>query len=143
MQQPTHVLILTHDDAIRNLLEQIFIIRDVQVLIAETVQGAEAIIHQWGLSTFGLVIIDTAALGKYEMEQKRVACRLLEEWTTAHPALPFLFLGTVLQKHAIYPIRADIVRVLVKPFRLDELVNVVDDLYPEQHHPNTSMPRRS
>jgi hypothetical protein len=35
------------------------------------------------------------------------------------------------------------VRVLVKPFRLDELVNVVDDLYPEQHHPNTSMPRRS
>jgi DNA-binding NtrC family response regulator len=142
MQQPTHVLILTHDDAIRNLLEQVFIIRDVQILIAETVQGAEAIINLWGLSMFGLVIIDTAALGEYEMDQKRVACRILEEWTTAHPALPFLFLGTVLQKHAIYPIRADIVRVLVKPFRLDELVDVVDDLYPEQHHPHASLPRR-
>jgi len=142
MQQPTHVLILTHDDAMRNLLEQVFIIRDVQILIAETVQDAEAIMNRWGLPAFGLVIIDTAALGEYELDQKQMACRLLEEWTTAHPALPFLFLGTVLQKHAIYPIRADIVRVLVKPFRLDELVDVVDDFYPEQHYPSASLPRR-
>jgi DNA-binding NtrC family response regulator len=142
MQQPTHVLILTHEDAIRNLLEQVFIIRDVQILIAETVQGAKAIINLWGLPTFGLVIIDTAALGEYELDQKRLACRILEEWTATYPALPFLFLGTVLQKHAIYLIRADIVRVLVKPFRLDKLVDVVDDFYPEQHHPNASLSRR-
>jgi DNA-binding NtrC family response regulator len=140
MQQPTHVFIMTHDDAIRNLLEQVFIIRDVQILIAETVLGAEAIINLWGLPAFGLVIIDTAALGEYESDQKHMACRILEEWTTTHPALPFLFLGTVFQKYALYLMRANIVRVLVKPFRLDELVDVVDNLYPGQPSPNASLP---
>ncbi len=38
MQKPTHVLIITHDDAMRNLLEQVFIIRDVQIVIAVTDQ---------------------------------------------------------------------------------------------------------
>jgi hypothetical protein len=114
----------------------------VQILIAETRQGAEAIISLWGWPRLGLVIIDTAALGEHEWDQKRVACCILEEWTTIHPTLPFLFLGTVLQKHAILLIRADIVRVLVKPLRLDELVDVVDHLCLEQRCSNASLPRR-
>lgn len=139
MLKPTHVLIITRDDAIRNLLEQVFMIRDVQIAVAATAQGAEALVDLWGLNTFGLVIIDTAALGEHESDQKHVACRILAGWTTANPALPFLFLGTILQKHALYTIRADIMRVLVKPFRLDELVDAVDDLYLGKHCPNTSL----
>ncbi len=129
MQKPTHVLIITHDDAIRNLLEQVFIIRDVQIVIAATVQGAEAIVDLWGLGTFGLVIIDTAALGECDLDQNHMACRVLEDWTATNSTLSFLFLGTILQKHAMHMIQAEIVRVLVKPFRLDELVDAVDDLY--------------
>ena len=129
MLKPTHVLIVTSDHATRNLLEQVFMIRDIQIVIAATVQGAEAIIELWGLAEFGLIIIDTAALAERESDQKHVACHILHEWTEAHPSLPFLFLGTLGQKQTILAIRADIVRFLAKPYRLDDLVDAVDDLY--------------
>jgi DNA-binding NtrC family response regulator len=140
MLKPTHVLIITRDETMRNLLEQVFMIRDVQVVIAVTVQGAEASIDLWDVGTFGLVIIDTAALGECESDQKHVACHILENWTATHPTLPFLFLGTILQKHAIHMIRADIVRILVKPFRLDELVDAIDELYLGKSYITTSLP---
>lgn len=130
MEQPTHVLTITQDDGLRNLLEQIFHIDHVQIVLAATVPAAEAIINLWGFAAFGLIIIDTAALGENETEQKQEVCRLLEEWTARHPSLSFLILGTVLQKHAVHLICADRVRVLVKPFRLEDLVDQVNDLYP-------------
>jgi DNA-binding NtrC family response regulator len=128
MEQPTHVLAITKDDGLRNLLEQIFHIDGVKMVLAETVSAAEAIINVWGLAAFGLMIIDTAALGANETEQKQEVCRLLEEWIIQHPELAFLILGTVLQKHAVHLIRADKVGVLVKPFRLEELVEQVNEL---------------
>ena len=143
MLKPTHVLIITHDETMRNLLEQIFMIRDVQVVIAATVQAAEASINLGGVGTFGLVLIDIAALGECESDQKNVACRILEDWTATNPTLPFLLLGTFLQKHAIHMIRADIVRALVKPFRLDELVDAIDELYLGKPCINSSLPDHS
>lgn len=134
MREPTHVLIITHDDVLRNLLEQVFLIRSIQIVIAATVNGAEAIASLWGWGAFGLIIVDTEALGEGELDQQHIACHVLEEWTTATPSLPFIFLGTLLQKHALHLIRADGVRILVRPFRLDELVEVIDDLYGEKQH---------
>ena len=135
-----NVLIMTHDDASRNLLEQVFLIRDVQVVVvAATVQRAEAIIERWGLASFGLVIIDTAALGACDAEQKHVACCIVEDWTAKAPTLPFLVLGTFLQKHEMHTIRADRVRFLVKPFRLDDLVDAVDNLYLGKRRLNASL----
>jgi hypothetical protein len=37
-------------------------------------------------------------------------------------------------------IRADIVRILVKPFRLDELVDAIDELYLGKSYITTSLP---
>ncbi len=129
MQQPTHVLIITRDDVIRNLLEQVFIIRDIQIVIAATAEGAEAIVDLWGLNAFGLVVIDTAAFGESESDQQHVACRMSEAWTAVNPRLPFIWLVTFLQKQDVQMAQADRVRVLVKPFRVDELVDAIETLY--------------
>ena len=50
-----------------------------------------------------------------------------------YPLLPVLFLGTSDQKRAILKIRADIVRVVVKPFDLDSFIATINELYPSLH----------
>lgn len=127
MLTPKHVLIMTRDHAIRNLFEQLFMTRDIPFVMAASVQGAEAIIDLWGMQGFGLVIIDTAMLGEGEAEQRDVACRLLKAWTAKWPCLAVLLLGTLWQKHAVQMRRGG--RFLVKPYRLGELVDAVDELY--------------
>lgn len=128
MQHRTHVLMITRDNVIRNLLEQVFIIRDVQIVITATASGAEAIAAQWGLDAFSLVIMDTAALGESESEQRHVAHRMLQAWNSANPRLPVIVLATFLQKHDLHGAQTDRVRTLVKPFRVDELVEAIEAL---------------
>ncbi len=140
MQQSSHVLIITRDNIIRNLLEQVFIVRDIQIVIAATIHGAKAIIDLWGLRPFGLVIVDIAALGACESDQQLVGYRALEAWTAANARLPFIFLGTFFQKHAVQRIRADAVRVLVKPLHADELIDAIDELYLAKRCLKTSLP---
>jgi DNA-binding NtrC family response regulator len=64
-----------------------------------------------------------------------MACQLLQDWTAEHSDIPLLFIGTVLQKHAILAIRADTVMFLVKPFQLDEVVDAVRALWPGKKFP--------
>ena len=130
MSTLSYVCIVTHDNGLRNLLEQIFIIRGDPIVIVRTLQDAEIAIERWDSATCRLVIIDTAALGRCETEQKHTACRILEDWTTTYPTLPFVFLGTLLQKYALLAIRADIMRFIVKPFRLDDLIDAIEDFCP-------------
>ena len=130
MSTPSHVLIITNDNGLRNLLEQIFIIRGDTTVIVRTIQDAEITTKRWELAMCRLVIIDTDALGMGETEQKHMACRVLEDWTTKYPMLPFLFLGTLLQKYALLTIRADIMQFVVKPFHLDNLVDAIEDVCP-------------
>jgi len=115
--------IITNDRAMRNLLEQLFIIYGAKTVIAETGQAAKAIIAQMGLTTFSLIVIDTAALEACELYTHHVACQLLQDWTAEHPDIPVLFIGTGIQKHAILALRADTVMFLVKPFQLHEVVD--------------------
>ena len=143
MQHPTHALIITRDDLIQNLLEQVLLIRDIQIVTVATVQEAEAIVALSGLGVFGLVIIDTAALGENEADQQHESSRVVEAWTAANPSLPFILLGTFLQKHGVHMIRSDRVYVLVKPFRLDELVDAIDQLYRGKRSLNPFLPRGS
>lgn len=140
LQTPAHVLIITRDDVVRNLLEQVFIIRGIPIVIAASAPGAKAIVDLWGLSAFGLVIIDTAALGARESDQQHAVCRMLGEWTVANSRLSFILLGTLFQKHALHRFQAPVVHVLVKPFRLDELVDTIDELYGGKRSPGPSLP---
>jgi DNA-binding response OmpR family regulator len=135
MPQQTHVLILTNERAMQNLFEQLFIIYGAKTVIAETGQAAKAIIAQMGLTTFSLIVIDTAALEACELYRQHMACQLLQDWTAEHSDIPLLFIGTVLQKHAILAIRADTVMFLVKPFQLDEVVDAVRALWPGKKFP--------
>ncbi|ETW95838.1 MAG: hypothetical protein ETSY1_28980 [Candidatus Entotheonella factor] len=130
MQKPQHILVIANDDTIRNLLEQFFIIRDIKVATTRTLQQAEHIIDSWGLAPFNLAIIDTAAFGNCESEQKSMACHMLREWSMKYPSVSILFLGNPYQKRAILKIRADIVQCLVKPFNLETLIDTINDLYP-------------
>ena len=129
---PSYVLILTNNNVLLNLLEQVFIVLGDATVMVSTLKAAEATLEHWALATCKLVIIDTAVLGMEETEQTRVACHLLEDWTTTYAMLPFLFLGTLLQKYALLAIRADIMRFVVKPFSLEELVDAIENVYPRQ-----------
>ncbi|ETX04221.1 MAG: hypothetical protein ETSY2_30065 [Candidatus Entotheonella gemina] len=140
MQKSQHILVIANDDTTRNLLEQFFIIRDIKVVAARTFQHAESIIESWGLALFNLAVIDTAAFGVGELEQKSMVCHMLREWSMKYPMLPVFFLGTPCQKRAILKIRADIVQILVKPFDLDTLIDTINDLYPNLRPAGLSLP---
>jgi len=135
MSTPPQMLILTKDDGLRNLFEQLFMIRGDTIGIVSNLQGAKTTLEQWVPVTCRLVIIDTAALGTSEVEQQHGACRLLEAWTTQYPMLPVLFLGTILQKYPILAIRTHLVQFIVKPCRLDDLVEALDNLCPRRDFP--------
>jgi DNA-binding NtrC family response regulator len=129
------MLILTKDDGLRNLFEQLFMIRGDTIVIVSNLQGAKTTLERWAPATCRLVIIDTTTLGTSEVEQQRRACRLLEAWSIRYPMLPVLFLGTILQKYPILAIRFHLVQFIVKPCHLDDLVAALDTLCPRQDLP--------
>lgn len=139
MPTPPQVLILINEDGLRNLFEQLFMIRGNTIVIVSSLQGANTSLERWAPAICRLFIIDTAALGTYEVEQQYRACRLLEGWRTTHPTLPVLFLGTILQKYPILARRANLVRFIVKPVHLDDLVEAIDHLCPRQDLPHRSV----
>jgi DNA-binding NtrC family response regulator len=135
MQDPGRVFIVSKDQAIRNVLDQVFMINGYTPITAVTVAEAETMQAQRGLGSFALVVIDTDVLGEFEPYQVREAHRLLQDWTTKQPDLRFLFIGTVLQKYALLAAYDTIVPFVTKPLGLDELANTVCALLPSQEPP--------
>lgn len=135
MSQPTQVLMITNEPALRNLCEQFFIVCGAKTITATTVKAAKAVVAQLGLKTFRLVVLDTAVFGDEERCQQRVAGELIQVWTDEQPGLPILFTGTVLQKHTLLARHTDMVFFLVKPLRLNELADAVQALWPGRECP--------
>ncbi len=140
MPKSKHILVIANDDTTRNLLEQFFITRDMKVVATRTFPSAENAIDSWGLEPFNLAIIDTAAFGLGELEQKYMACHMLREWSMQYPSLPVLFLGTTSQKRAMLKIRADMIHIVIKPFDLDIFVETINRLYPGLHPAALNIP---
>jgi DNA-binding NtrC family response regulator len=132
MPGPMFVLLLTADQKLRNLIEQLFIIDGVKTLTATTVEEIETLIVQVGLARLVLVIIDTAAFGADEFQQQQRSCRVLRTWTVKYLGLPYLVIGSVLQRASMLSEHTEIVQFLVKPFRLNELVSAVRRLWSER-----------
>jgi hypothetical protein len=130
MSMPSHVLIITKDQRLRNLLEQIFIVRGDRTVTVNTIPGAKTTTEPCEPAMYRLVIVDTAALRMCETEQKHRACRVLEDRSTKCPTLPFLFLGNLLQKYSLLAIRGDMPRFIAKPLHLDDLVGAIEDFCP-------------
>jgi DNA-binding NtrC family response regulator len=132
MPGPMFVLLLTADQKLRNLIEQLFIIDGVKTLTATTVEEIETLIVRVGLAQLVLVIIDTAAFGADEFQQQQRSCRVLRTWTVKYLGLPYLVIGSVLQRASMLSEHTEIVQFLVKPFRLNELVSAVRRLWLER-----------
>jgi DNA-binding NtrC family response regulator len=132
MPGPMFVLLLTADQKLRNLIEQLFIIDGVKTLTATTVEEIETLIVQVGLARLVLVIIDTAAFGADELQQQQRSGRVLRTWTVKYLGLPYLVIGSVLQRASMLSEHTEIVQFLVKPFRLNELVSAVRRLWSER-----------
>lgn len=142
MSTPPQMLILTNDNGLRNLFEQLFIIRGDTIVIVRNLQGAKTTLERWAPATCRLVIIDTAALGTSEVEQQHGASCLLEVWSTRYPMMPVLLLGTILQKYPILAIRTHLVQFIVKPCHVDDLVEALDTLCPRQDLPYSPLYHR-
>ena len=129
MPPPARVLVITREHVMRNLLEQIFIIREVPTCIVPTLQEAEAAMKSLGLAGVGLVMVDIAALGGCEDEQLRNVQRVLQAWPAPPTPLPTLLIGTLLQKYTASARPSDHVQFLAKPFHLGELTEAIGKLY--------------
>lgn len=130
MQKQPSVLIISHQRAMRHLTERVCRRIGATTVTATSGQEASAIVAARGLHDWALVVIDTVASGQDKLSQPRMARQLLQEWTAASPLLPFVFIGPVVQKHALLRIRADIVRFVATPFGLHGLIEAIESCLP-------------
>lgn len=142
MRGQMFILLLTDDRQLRNLIEQLFIIDGVKTLTATTVDDVDTLLGHGGRAGLGLVIIDTAVFGTDDLQQQQWCRLLLRQWTRKYLGLPYLVIGSVLQKASILSEHTDLVQFLVKPFRLTEFVRVVCKLWTAST-PLTGMARES
>ena len=77
------------------------------------------------LHAFSLVIMDIKDPAQNAACSTRMACQLLQEWTTAWPLLPFVCIVPASQQHAFLKIRADILRFVTMPVVLPALVEAI------------------
>jgi DNA-binding NtrC family response regulator len=123
-RSPT-VLIVEDEAALRELVEATVRAIGYQTIAVATVAEAETVRAQHGLASLALVIADvhlTADRGVRE------GYALWERWHTAHPRLPFLLLSGDPAATELWGVRTEAVRLLSKPFALDDLQRVVREL---------------
>lgn len=136
MLQPPSVLIVSYKRAVQRLAEQICQCAGSEAVTVEPGKAADRIVSERGLAAFALVVLDADEPWEPLWHNPRMARQLLREWSALAPTLPFVLLGTPVQKHALLMIRADIVRFVAKPFEPCELEDAIKTFLP------SPLPRR-
>lgn len=93
---------------------------------------AHALAAREDLHAFSLVVMDIRDPAQNAACSTRMACQLLQEWTTALPLLPFVCIVPVSQQHAFLKIRADILRVVTIPVVPPTLVEAIASSLPRR-----------
>jgi len=132
--RPT-VLIIEDEAALRDILHEALHTYGYSAITAATVQEAEEIRQSLHPEVIGLVLAD---INLSHIPHGQEGYDLCQRWTETYPALPFVLMSGTARSLAIPVARQNSVRLLAKPFDLDELLDVVHALLQEE----TATPRR-
>lgn len=132
MQQPPAVLIVSYRRAMQKLIEQLCQRAGSVTVTMEPGNATDRLVAERGLAAFALVVLETDVPWEPHGHHPHMARHLLREWTALVPTLPFVLVGTRVQKHALLMIRADIVRFVAKPFEPHELSDAIQTFLPVQ-----------
>jgi DNA-binding NtrC family response regulator len=124
---PTRDTMLIVEDMVevRETLYEGLSFHGYQVIPAATVQEAEEALQRLGVAAIDLVIADIN-LTRDSSAQEGYA--LYQRWSVRYPALRFILISGDPLNQELPAIRAGVVRLLVKPFGINTLVEVVREL---------------
>jgi len=129
MAQTPQVLLLTQEPSIQNLIEQVCRVDGHATVAASTLQDVYALMAQYGGDAFSLAVVDTAALGMGDAEQ-RLGHQLWSDWRTAYPGVPLMLVGAPPPSAAVPTNPSDIGGFLAKPFGPYQLANMMRTFLP-------------
>ena len=93
MASSKHVLLVTQELTIQNLVEQVCLIDGYRVVTAATMEDAPTLTTQSVRETFVLAVIDPIALEASNPQEADRACQQWRAWTAATVGLPLIILG--------------------------------------------------
>lgn len=122
MSPPTTILIVEDDLGVQAALSEALSLEDQPRIIVATVEAAEAVLQRVRVVTIRLVMADIHLTSDLQ------ACggyHLYECWHRRYPLLPFLLISGSPIGRDLPAVRTGEVRLLDKPFALDDLLQAV------------------
>jgi DNA-binding NtrC family response regulator len=116
------VLIVEDMVEVRETLYEGLSFHSYRVIPAATVQEAEEALQCLRVAEIDLVIADINLTGD---PRAREGYALYQRWSAQYPALRFILISGDSRNQELPAIRAGVVRLLVKPFGIDTLLEVV------------------
>lgn len=119
------VLVIDDDDAVRDVVENALNVHGYEVVSAATIQEAEDMKQRLGVTAIVLVICDIHLTDDPQLHE---GYTLYQQWTTSHPALPFLLMSGDPQATNLPDVQSGAVYFLPKPFAIKRLLEAVQAL---------------
>ncbi len=127
MPVPSTVLVIDDDEEIQEILSEALDFLGYTVIVAGTIDEAEAVRRPVGSPAIGLVICDVHLTGNLE---DIGGYQLYQRWAISDVALPFVLISGDLSIKNLPAVRAGKVHFIAKPFAVDELLATVQRLLP-------------
>lgn len=123
----THDTVLIVEDAVgvREILHEALSFYGYRVITAATVQEAEIALQTLGVSEINLVITDINLTPAHHAQE---GYALYQRWSALYPALHFILISGDSNNQELPNIRSRAVRFLAKPFGIEALLEVVQEV---------------
>jgi two-component system, NtrC family, nitrogen regulation response regulator NtrX len=124
---PTQNTVLVVDDevGVRETLYQGLSFHGYRVITAASIQEAEQALQRLGVAQIDLVIADINLTAAYNGQE---GYALYQRWSALYPTLRFILISGNPNSQELPQIRAGAVRFLAKPFGIDALVEVIQEV---------------
>jgi two-component system, response regulator FlrC len=119
------VLIIEDEAGVLAALYEALSFHGYWVITASTVQEAEEVRTDLGLERLALVIADIHLTPNPHAQEGYV---LYRRWRAAYPALPFVIMSAYPASRDLPDIRDGVVPFLAKPFTIDKLLTVIQEI---------------
>lgn len=125
MRHRASVLIIEDETGVLAALYEALSFHGYWVITASTIQGAEEVRTHLGLERLALVLADVHLTSNPHEQEGYV---LYRRWRAAYPALPFVIMSGYPSSRDLPDIRDGVVPFLAKPFAIDKLLTVIQEI---------------
>ncbi len=120
----TTILVIDDEAAVRETIIEALGIYGYRVVAAASVEEAEAAKQRLGVAGIQLAIIDVHLTPG---PRARAGYTLAQRWRAQHPRLPVMLISGDPSNQDLPEVHAGDMRFLLKPFRIDVLLEIVRD----------------